>query len=404
MKLVIFSIFFLSIVGCKQTNDHAMIEAGDEVILDSIPGQCPYLAKDENGNTVISWIRMINDSTTALCYAVSADGKTFSQPIVIAGSNRIQPHGENLPKIIFKPSGEIIALWGSGNPNPHNKYSGLVYYVQSFDKGKSWTDPKSLVDDTASYDQRYYDVAVLPGGETGVIWLDNRKTTKQDGSALYFATTSGKNGFRNGRLLSQPCCQCCRTDLFIDSKKGIHVLFRGIIHDSIRDMVHIVSNDGGKTFSEPSRISDDNWVINACPHTGPAMTENADGIHFAWFTGGGVRGCYYTKSTDNGHSFVAKDSISRKGSHPQLAPLSNGDVLVAWDEGSMMGEKAVKKVGVQLRDPEGKPLASKYITGDSSMASFPVVASLKNGPVLVAYTINKNNKPFIAYRQIDARN
>ena len=377
-----------------------MIETGDEVILDSVSGQCPYLVKDENGNTVVSWIRMINDSTTALCYATSSDGKTFGQPIVIPGSNHIQPHGENLPKITFKPSGEIIALWGSGNPNPHNKYSGLVYYVQSFDKGKNWTTAKPLVSDTASYDQRYYDVALLPSGETGIIWLDNRKTTTKQGSALYFASTSGKNGFENERLLSEPCCQCCRTNLFVDSKRGIHALFRGIIQDSIRDMVHIVSNDGGITFSEPARISDDNWVINACPHTGPAMTENADGMHFAWFTGGGMHGCYYTRSSDNGHSFTARDSVTRKGSHPQLISLDNGDVAIAWDEGGMMGEKAVKKVGLQLRSAMGEPLFSDYITSDSSMAGFPVLSSLKENTILMAYTITKKNKPFVAYRRI----
>jgi len=404
MKLVFFSIIVLLMVGCNQRDNHAMIEPGTEMILDSMSGQCPYLVKDEKGNTVISWIRMINDSTTALCYAVSEDGKTFSQPIVIPNSGHIQPHGENLPKISFKPSGELIALWGSGNPNQHNKYSGLVYYVQSFDKGKTWTSPKPLVNDTASYDQRYYDVALLPNGETGIIWLDNRKNTTKDGSALYFASTTGRNGFGTGRLLSEPCCQCCRTDLFIDSKKGIHALYRGIIHDSIRDMVHIVSNDDGKSFSEPMRISNDNWVINACPHTGPAMTENADGMHFAWFTGGNARGCYYTRSSDNGHSFLAKDSVNKKGSHPQLVSLDNGDVAIAWDEGGMMGEKVVKKVGLQLRSAEGKPLFSDYITDDASMAGFPVLSSLKDHTILIAYTVNKKNKPFVAYRLINVNN
>jgi len=347
---------------------------------------------------------MIDESTTELCYAISTDGKTFGQPIVVPGSNRIQPHGENLPKITFKPSGEIIALWGSGNPNPHNKYSGLVYYVQSFDNGKSWTKAKSLVSDTASYDQRYYDVALLPSGETGIIWLDNRKTTTKEGSALYFASTSGKNGFENERLLSEPCCQCCRTNLFVDSKRGIHALFRGIIQDSIRDMVHIVSNDGGITFSEPARISNDNWVINACPHTGPAMTENGDGMHFACFTGGGMHGCYYARSSDNGHSFTARDSVNRKGSHPQLISLDNGDVAIAWDEGGMMGEKAVKKIGLQLRSAMGEPLFSDYITSDTSMAGFPVLSSLKENTILMAYTITKKNKTFVAYRRLNLRN
>src|SRR6185503_12141730 len=128
----------------------------------------------------------------------SLDNKQFNEPVIIPNSNNIQPHGENLPKIIFKPSGEIIALWGAANPNPKNKYSGLVYYTQSYNNGKTWSHPQPLVKDTSSYDQRYYDVALLPNGEAAVIWLDNRKTNGKEGSGLFFATTSGKNGFGEG--------------------------------------------------------------------------------------------------------------------------------------------------------------------------------------------------------------
>jgi hypothetical protein len=327
---------------------------------DSSQAECPYLTKDEKGNTVLSWVRMINDSTTAFCYATSTDGNTFSAPVVIPNTENIQPHGENLPKIIFKPSGEIIALWGSANPNPRNKYSGFVNYTQSFDSGKTWTKAKPLVNDTAGYDQRYYDVALLPNGEAGIIWLDNRKTTTKVGSALYFAITNGKDGFGDGRLISEPCCQCCRTDLYVDQKGCVHALFRGIVQDSIRDMVHIVSNDGGNTFSEPKRISEDNWVINGCPHTGPAMTENSEGMHFAWFTGGKNKGCYYTRSTDNGKSFVKHDSVSSLGSHPQLASISSGEVMIVWDESHVTDNKVTKRIGFQKRNAEGTNDA-KYI-------------------------------------------
>lgn len=365
--------------------------------LDNIPGQCPYLTKDEKGNTVISWVRMVNDSTSAFCYAISNDGKTFGAPIVIPGSGNIQPHGENLPKIIFKPSHEVIALWGAANPNPKNKYSGLVFYVQSFDEGKSWTDPKTLVTDTASYDQRYYDIALMPNGEAGIIWLDNRKTTDKDGSGLYFAATNGKNGFENARLISQPCCQCCRTDLFVDKKENVHVLYRGIIQDSIRDIVHIVSTNHGQTFSAPERISNDNWVINGCPHTGPAMTENADGLHFAWFTGGKKHGCFYTKSTDNGSTFVMQDSVSAAGSHPQLTSLSNGNVVIVWDESN----KQNKRIGIQLRNKEGRSEFKTYLTADDAFASYPVLLPLNEHTSIVAYTSKNNEKPFVSWQLVN---
>ncbi len=91
----------------------------------------------------------------------------------------------------------------------------------------------------------------------------------------------------------------------------MHVLYRGIIDDSIRDMVHMMSTDAGKTFTAPERISNDNWVLNGCPHTGPAMTENADGLHFSWFTGGlKIKvACFIPGPQNNGKTFVQRMTV-----------------------------------------------------------------------------------------------
>ena len=399
VTIALASVLFL-LAACNN-NKASQIQANEAMQLDSLPGQCPYLTKDTKGNMVLSWVRMVNDSSSVFCYAVSKDeGKSFEAPIEIPSSHNIQPHSENLPKIIFKPSGEIIALWGAANPNPKNKYSGLVFYAQSFDEGKTWNAPRPLVSDTASFDQRYYDVALLPNGEAGIVWLDNRKTTIKEGSGLYFASTEGKNGFQGDRLISQPCCQCCRTDLFVDTKGSLHVLYRGIIQDSIRDMVHVRSTDGGQSFSSPQRISNDNWVIKGCPHTGPSMTENKEGLHFAWFTGGKNAGCFYTRSTDEGKSFAGADSVSPLGSHPQMAALPGGELIVVWDETIKTPNGLNKKIGVQKRTAAGVSQQKLFITPDSSFATYPVVSSLNHTSSLIAYTQKKGDKNYIVYQTV----
>ena len=388
----------LLLIACSEPEVKSSILPGDAIQIDSLPGQCPYLTKDASGNPVLSWVRLNSDSTFSFCYARSTDGKVFDNPVVIPNSGDIQPHGENLPKIVFKPSGEIIALWGTRSTSLKNKYSGMVSYSQSFDDGKSWTSPKPLVADTAGYDQRYYDVALLPGGEVGIIWLDNRKTNEREGSALYFASTEGNKGFHNERLIAESCCQCCRTDLFVDSKGALHTLYRGIMQDSIRDMVHAVSTDGGKSFSSPKRISDDNWVINACPHTGPAMTENSEGLHFAWFTGGRNKGAFYARSIDNGKNFTPRDSISGLGSHPQIAAFKNGELIITWDEFVTVGDKSVKRIGVQKRTSQGVPGQKTFITADDITATYPVVLALDSNASLIAYSRKAGEKNYIDYQ------
>lgn len=396
--------------ACNQNSKPKEIEAAketlatEEILTDTIPGQCPYLTKDNEGNPVISWVRMINDSSAVFCYAVSKDGKSFGKPVIIPGSEGIQPHGENLPKIIFKESGEVIALWGTKSNSQKNKYAGMVSYNQSFDGGNTWnSNVQKLVPDTAANDQRYYDVAILQNGEVGIIWLDNRKTNGKEGSALFFAATKGRDGFRDGKRIAESCCQCCRTDLFVDSKGGVHALYRGVINDSIRDMVHTVSMDGGKTFSTPKRISDDNWVINGCPHTGPSMTETEEGLQFAWFTGGKNKGSYFASSKDNGVSFSAREAVSELGSHPQITGLSRGRVAIVWDEPVEVEHKPVKKIGIETRSVNGKHKNKVFITNGSSSASYPVIATINETKALVAYSQMKSGHNYITCKLVDIK-
>lgn len=369
----------------------------------AVSASCPFLTTNKNGNLVLSWVQEINDSTSVMRFAVSPDhGKTFGAAIEIPSSRNVHPHGENMPKLIFKPNGEIIALWGAHNPSPANKYSGLVFYAQSFDDGKTWSAAKKLVTDTAGIDQRYFDVALLANGEAAITWLDNRSKTGKEGSTLYFAITNGRNGFENEIPIGETCCQCCRTDLFMDDRNNIHVAYRDIIDDSIRDMVHMVSSDGGKTFSIPERISVDNWAINGCPHSGPAMAENKSGLQFAWYTLGNGKGVFYCHSADNGKTFSAPDSVSGKASakHPQLAVLENGDVVIAWDE-SAGGEKHVTRIGLQHRAANGEKISRQYITTDENSSEFPVIKAVGDKTVFIAYSTSIGKKKRVCYRLVD---
>jgi len=403
-KIVGIILLFTLIYSCNNHDKKVDTGANHLLALDDKPGTCPYLTKNVNGELVVGWARMNVDSSYVFCYATSTDaGGSFSHPVLIPGSSKVQPHGENLPKIVFKPSGEIIALWGVANANPKNRYSGLVYYSQSFDKGATWSAAKPLVNDTSSYDQRYFDVALLPNGEAAVIWLDNRKSTEKEGSSLYYASTSGRNGFENEKKITEGCCQCCRTDLFIDSKAGIHVLYRGILKDSIRDMLHSVSADGGKNFSTPKLISNDNWVIRGCPHTGPAMIENKEGLNFAWFTGGPNKGCYFTKSTDNGNTFTGHDKINGAGSHPQVSVLPDQRLAIVWDEPVQVQDKYFRKIGLQMREANGKAQSIQYVTPDTVQASYPVISSLTNHQAFVAFTVNREGKEYVMYEKVEIK-
>ena len=76
--------------SCYSKNRKSLITAGAAVQIDSLPGNCPYLTKDKNGNVVMSWARSVNDSVAVFCYAVSTDGgKSFGKITTIPSSDNI---------------------------------------------------------------------------------------------------------------------------------------------------------------------------------------------------------------------------------------------------------------------------------------------------------------------------
>ncbi|MER2996726.1 hypothetical protein [Pontibacter populi] len=360
---------------------------------EGLSASCPYLTKDNKGNMVLSWVQAIDTTGNYLmAYAVSDDaGKTFGKAQTIPTTKGVHPHDENLPKILFRKNGDIIAMFPVSNPNPKNSYAGLVFYTQSFDGGKNWTEAKQLAEDTInSIDERYFDMEVLPNGEVGAIWLDSRKNTDREGSSLYFASTSGRNGFAGEKVIDTQLCQCCRTDLYLDEKQELHVAYRGILNDSIRDMMHLVSVDGGKTFVKPERISADNWVIDGCPHTGPAMISNKFGMHYAWFTMGGGSGVYYSQK-ESGKAFTPRETISNAPAarHPQLATFGNGKLAVVWDERGNDSSKSNNYIGLQIRSDNGAHLKTIQLTEANGSAVYPVIATIDDKDLLVAYTIKQ---------------
>jgi len=404
MKKIIYIIYYsLSglILSCNQTNHASNLVVSNEMNTDTTEGSCPYLTKDINGNLVMSWIKKTSDSTRVVCYAISSDhGKTFGKETIIPQSANVFPHGENMPKIIFMPAGEVIAVWGAANPNPINSYAGIVYYSQSFDGGKTWNGAVKLVKDSSGIDQRYFDVALLPDGSAAITWLDNRKKGTGDGSSLFFASSHGTSGFENEKRIEGPCCPCCRTGIFMDHNHNIHIIYRAILNDSIRDMVHIFSTDMGKTFSPPHRISNDNWVINGCPHSGPAMTENNNGLQFSWFTAGGQAGIYYCHADMDGKNFSQRALVSGpSGRHPQMTSIGNR-VIMVWNENIIKGQNVATRIGLEIRNPQGTNPEKQFITDDIGLATFPVIKTIDETTVLIAYTKSIGNKDFVKYKLI----
>lgn len=386
-------VLLLALAACQQRG----LKEGQETVLSDTArnASCPYMTITPQGQPVVSWVE-----DGSMYFAISTDGgQTFSPPRHVTTAAGIQPHAENMPKMIFRPNGEVIVMYGVESNDPRNKYAGKVLYARSADGGARWEPARPLVTDTAGYDQRYFDMALLPSGEVAAIWLDNRKFHQQEGSTLYMAVATDSTGFRQERPLVQTVCQCCRTALYTDAQGALHASFRDIMNDSIRDMVHMVSTDGGQTFTPPTRISADNWVINGCPHTGPAMVKNSSGLHFAWFTMGSGQGVFYCQSPDNGITYSKKESISAlpTAKHPQLAALGNGELVLVWDEAV---DTSANRIGIVHKTAEGKTVEQGFLTAAGGYANFPVLKAVGENKLLVAYKKRQGQQEVVCVQAV----
>src|SRR5690606_26476941 len=110
--------------------------------------------------------------------------------------------------------------------------------TESHDGGAQWSSPRYLHvgDTTRGLGRSFFDVARLPDGEVGAIWLDSRY--RGAGSALMFAKTEGKAGFVKDKVVDTGTCECCRTELKVTENGDIHMFYRKIWQDSVRDIAH----------------------------------------------------------------------------------------------------------------------------------------------------------------------
>jgi hypothetical protein len=299
-----------------------------------------YFTKDHPGNPVLCWTEKENaESPYQLKYAVyDSLKKAFSAPVTVLGSAGCSTAAESMAKVAFKADGTVMAVFGKRFEQEKNPFAGAIYYTSSADGGKTWAKESFLHTDTAHhYGRSFFDITTLADGELAAVWLDGRFAKTIKGSSLFFARTEKGKGFVQERCLDQGTCECCRTSFIKDDAGNLHIAYRSIMSSSVlsekkvRDMAYLYSGDQGKTFAPVKTISNDNWEIDGCPHSGPSLVSTTKSIHALWYTAGGAPGIYYT-SADQGAAFKKRRLVTATGRHPQMSKLNNGQLALVFED------------------------------------------------------------------------
>ena len=161
------------------------------------------------------------------------------------------------------------------------------------------------------------------------------------------------------------------------------------------------STDGGRTFSDPVRVSADNWKLDACPDDGPAMTIDAQGaLYVVWPTlvkdpDGPRIAIFETVSRDGGVTFSSRsrmDTAQAAPSHPRIEMSADGQIVVAWDEIA----QGVRRVMVR----DGSAAALPVSTGRAD--SYPALNRARSG-VVAAWTDQVDDRSAIQVLRLPVR-
>lgn len=298
-------------------------------------GRAPSATVDNSGKV---WVTFVQDKHVYVSNSLDG-GASFSIPVKVNSiPEDAEFNGENRPKIIVTPNGEILLSW-TLKTSP--RYTGEIRFSRSADGGRSFSEPKTINDDELPVGHRFESMFLTKSGHLYLAWIDKRELHASSeagehyaGAAIYYAvSTDYGRSFSRNHPVSSNSCECCRIAVAPSGDEGIAILWRQIFNEEIRDHAFaVLMPDGDVSLS--NRASYDDWYINACPHHGPAMTlaSSDDEYHMTWFSNGNLhQGIYYArynKVTGESQDLLRVDGSPGAG-HPDLVEVN--DVLyLVW--------------------------------------------------------------------------
>jgi hypothetical protein len=225
----------------------------------------------------------------------------------------------------------------------------------------------------------------LPARGLGIVWLDGRdqelnKTDPLGGSMdVFFASFDSSWKQTAESSINARVCECCQLASAITAD-GPLVAFRDRSDQEIRD-IHVTRVETG-AWTKATPIHADNWMIDACPVNGPALSARGRAVAAAWFTAAGGDGhAYAAFSSDAGRTWGAPirlDDATSLG-HVDVELLDGGDAVVSWVE--FANERS--QFRVRRVTPSGERSQAVVLSGegDGRLSGYPHIARHGNDVV-----------------------
>lgn len=328
-----------------------------------------------------------------LALSASSDGgDTFEPPVTISEAGaQVTSHGENSPILAINGI-EFYALW-----EQNNAMGGTdLMFARSLRFGRKFDKPIRITDKDKPSSNAFSYLAVAPNGDIYAVWLDGRnpKGTAPGTSHVYLAKSTDQGAtFSRNIELAKNICPCCRPTIAFGETGEVHVSWRGVAENDVRDIFVATSYDNGATFAAPVRVAADNWKISGCPHSGASMVTKGRRLYVAWHSEGdgtnaGVRVAW---SDDAGRTFsraVIASADILDTNHPMLSVSEDGRVLMIFKGRDPIAKESWGPVSpylVEVND-DGTLSAPMLVPGNRKSVAYPVIVAGTVGRAFIAWT------------------
>ena len=374
---------------------------------------------------VVVWAATTEGQTNIHSAVSEDDGTTFATPVRvndIEGDARV--NGEQAPRVAV--GRDVVVAWQSRQSG-----TSQIRVARSTDGGRTFGKAETIHDSSLTGARGWSSLVLDENGAAHLAWLDGRNAKKavaspSPGSAGHasggthahaeptrqdiFHLTLSADGSRKESPVAANVCFCCKTSVTTGARGVVYVAWRHIYPVNLRDMAVASSTDGGRTFSQPVRVSEDGWQLEGCPEDGPSIAAAPNGtLHIAWPTisdkGASRKGIFYSYSTDGGRTFAPRSRVDEgedvtNAAHPQIA-IVDGRVAVVWDESTAAGPRVRLRL-IGPRDGTGpwRPeFAPAVIFSEPGPISYPAVAASGTG-LVGAWTTNTAKGSEIEVRRL----
>jgi len=175
-----------------------------------------------------------------------------------------------------------------------------------------------------------------------------------------------------------------------------------------RDIAFAASRDRGRSFTEPVRVSADDWQLEGCPENGPSLAvDRRNRVYVLWPTlvkePGGDALRLFLSSTTDGAAFTPRTPLPTASAayHPQLVAAPDGSLFAAWDEVEAGQPRRVRLARARPADASVVRFDSIALPGDLT-GSYPALA-VTPSHVVVAWA-RRGSPSSIAVRRVPLQN